>query len=150
MTNDTQPKKFTILFLCTGNSCRSQLAEAIVNSRFSDEWKAFSAGTKPTGSVHPLTMEVLEEIGIHHQGRSKDVTEYFDVDFDIVMTVCDTAQEECPVWLKPGYQTHYSFPDPAKADGVHDEILAAFRQVRDEIQIQVTYILNDYLTNQMD
>jgi len=125
--------KKKILFLCTGNSCRSQLAEAIMNDRYSDTWQAYSAGTYPTGYVHPNAIEVLEEIGIHHRGRSKSVDEMREIPFDLVITVCDSAAEECPLWLGPGKRLHHSFPDPAKATGTDEQILAAFRQVRDDI-----------------
>ena len=125
--------KKKILFLCTGNSCRSQLAEAIMNDRYPDIWQAYSAGTYPTGYVHPNAIEVLEEIGIHHQGRSKSVDELREIPFDLVITVCDSAAEECPLWLGPGKRLHHSFPDPAKATGTDEQILAAFRQVRDDI-----------------
>ncbi len=95
-----------VLFLCTGNSCRSQMAEAIVNARLGDEWEAVSAGTKPAGYVHP-------------KGRT---------DFDLVVTVCDSAAEECPIWLGKGKRVHHSFPDPALTDNMDD-----FRKVRDEM-----------------
>jgi arsenate reductase (thioredoxin) len=124
-----------ILFLCTGNSCRSQMAEAIVNTRMSDHWLAYSAGTHPTGIVHPFAIQVLEEIGIHHQGRSKSVDELRAIDFDLVVTVCDSAAEECPLWLGSGKRLHHSFPDPAKATGSQEQILAAFRQVRDDMLV---------------
>ena len=87
----------TVLFLCTGNSCRSQLAEAIVNARLGDEWEAVSAGTHPSGYVHPNAIRVLKEIGVEHQGRSKNADEFRTVPFDLVVTVCDSAAEECPV-----------------------------------------------------
>jgi len=121
------------LFLCTGNSCRSQMAEAIVNARFSPEWQAFSAGTKPAGYIHPRTMQVLEEIAISHQGTSKHTDEFRNMAFDLVVTVCDDAAEDCPVWPGSDKLLHVGFPDPAKATGNEDEILAAFRSVRDEI-----------------
>jgi arsenate reductase len=146
MINKTYPGK--VLFLCTGNSCRSQLAEAIVNSQLSDNWQAYSAGTKPTGYVHPLTTVVLDEIGIQQQGRSKNVSEFFDTDFDLVMTVCDSAQEDCPTWLKLGRQLHLSFPDPAIVTGDQEEVLAAFRKVRDDIAKIIPDILIDYYNNQ--
>ncbi|HEX7621119.1 MAG TPA: arsenate reductase ArsC, partial [Anaerolineales bacterium] len=91
--------KRKVLFLCTGNSCRSQMAEAIVNTRRADNWEAASAGTKPAGCVHPMALAALSEIGIQHSGRSKLVDEFRDVDLDLVVTLCDSAQEECPVWL---------------------------------------------------
>ncbi len=104
-----------------------------MNDRYPDNWQAYSAGTFPTGYVHSKAIEVLEEIGIHHQGRSKSVDELREVPFDLVVTVCDSAAEECPLWLGPGKRLHHSFPDPAKATGTDEQVLAAFRQVRDNI-----------------
>src|SRR5512146_3329795 len=94
--------KKSILILCTGNSCRSQLAEAIVNHDLAGEWKASSAGTSPAGFVHPLALQALEEIGIHHEGVSKSADQFRGVPFDLILTVCDDAAENCPVWLGPG------------------------------------------------
>jgi arsenate reductase len=125
----TQPRR--VLFLCTGNSARSQMAEAIVNSRQGGEWQAQSAGTHPAGYVHPLAVRALAEIGIEHLGRSKSVDEMRDIQFDLVVTVCDSAAEECPLWLGIGRRVHLGFPDPAKAPGADDDRMAAFRQVRD-------------------
>ena len=123
----------TVLFLCTGNSCRSQMAEAIVNARY-PEWKAFSAGTKPAGYVHPKAIQALTEIGIPHSGRSKQIDELHTKDFDLVVTVCDSAAEECPVWPgKAGKRVHHSFVDPAKAEGTDEEKMQVFRQVRSEM-----------------
>ncbi len=82
-----------ILFLCTGNSCRSHLAEAIVNARLSDEWTAVSAGTHPTGYVHPKAIQALSEIGIDHHGESKSVDQFRGMSFDLVVTVCDSVAE---------------------------------------------------------
>ena len=84
----------TVLFLCTGNSCRSQMAEAIVNAR-APEWKAYSAGTKPAGYVHEMAIEALNEFGISHSGESKHIDDLPTKDFDLVVTVCDSAAEEC-------------------------------------------------------
>ena len=128
-----------VLFLCTGNSCRSQMAEAIVNARLSDQWEAVSAGTKPAGYVHPKALAVLSEIGIQHEGRSKLADEFKGVDFDLVVTVCDSAAEECPVWLGKGKRTHHSFPDPAITDNMDD-----FRKVRDDIEIEITKLLEQF------
>jgi len=133
--------KHRVLFLCTGNSCRSQLAEAIVNARLGDEWQAYSAGTKPAGHVHPNALRVLAEIGIEHPGRSKSVQEYRDQLFDLVVTVCDAAAEDCPLWLGQGQRVHLGFPDPAKATGTEAEILTAFRRVRDDIGEQIPGLL---------
>ena len=131
----------TVLFLCTGNSCRSQMAEAIVNARQSPVWRAFSAGTDPAGYVHPKALQVLEEIGIRHQGVSKSAEGYREMDFDLVVTVCDDAAENCPVWLGKGKRVHLGFPDPAKATGTEEEQLAVFRSVRDAIALKVPEVL---------
>ncbi|MEX2162246.1 MAG: arsenate reductase ArsC [Anaerolineales bacterium] len=128
--------KRKVLFLCTGNSCRSQMAEAIVNARLGEEWEAVSAGTKPAGYVHPKALDALTEIGIQHQGRSKRADEFREVDFDLVVTVCDSAAEECPVWLGKGRRTHHSFADPALTDNTDD-----FRKVRDEIELEIPQLL---------
>jgi arsenate reductase len=128
--------KRKVLFLCTGNSCRSQMAEAIVNARLSDTWEATSAGTRPAGYVHPKALAVLEEIGIQHLGSSKLVDEFRGVAFDLVITVCDSAAEECPLWLGKGRLLHHGFPDPAKTDDIN-----AFRTVRDGIECELLPLL---------
>ncbi len=133
-----------VLFLCTGNSCRSQMAEAIVNARLGEGWQAVSAGTKPAGYIHPKALVVLAEIGIQHTGRSKLADEFRGVDFERVITVCDSAAEECPVWLGKGRRIHHSFPDPAKAVGSEEEVLQAFRSVRDQILQVVPGLLESY------
>jgi arsenate reductase len=130
-----------VLFLCTGNSCRSQMAEAIVNARLGTAWQAFSAGTKPAGYVHPRALEALAEIGIEHQGSSKRVDDFRDADFDLVVTVCDSAAEECPLWLGKGKRVHHSFPDPAKAEGTETEVMNVFRTVRDDIESVMIQLL---------
>lgn len=127
-----------VLFLCTGNSCRSQMAEAVVNARMGESWLAVSAGTKPTGYIHPKALAALAEIGINHSGRSKHADEFRDVDFDLVVTVCDSAAEECPVWLGKGKKVHHSFPDPALTNNMDD-----FRSVRDDI----LRVMNELLSN---
>ena len=137
-------EKTIILFLCTGNSCRSQMAEAIVNHHLSGLWMAFSAGSHPSGYVHPKSILVLEEIGIRHQGRSKHVDELRNVKFDLVVTVCDSAAEECPVWLGPEIRVHMGYPDPAEATGTEEEILAVFRQVRDDIARDIPAMLTNH------
>ena len=133
--------KRKVLFLCTGNSCRSQMAEAIVNARLGDEWQAVSAGTKPAGYIHPKALATLSEIGIQHEGRSKLADEFKGVDFDLVVTVCDSAAEECPVWLGQGKRVHHSFPDPAKAEGTEEEVMTVFRAVRDDIEKEMVNLL---------
>ena len=127
-----------VLFLCTGNSCRSQMAEAIVNARMGEEWHAVGAGTKPAGYVHPKALAALSEIGIRHEGGSKHVDEFQGEDFDLVVTVCDSAAEECPVWLGRGKRIHHSFPDPALTDDLND-----FRAVRDELEQVMLALLKE-------
>lgn len=105
------------------------MAEAIVNTRLGETWQAVSAGTKPAGYVHPKAIQALAEIGITHTGVSKTADQFREVDFDLVVTVCDSAAEECPVWLGPGKRVHHSFTDPALTDDLND-----FRRVRDEIE----------------
>ena len=132
----------TVLFLCTGNSCRSQMAEAIVNASY-PEWKAFSAGTKPAGYVHELALEALGEIGISHSGESKHIDDLATRDFDLVVTVCDSAAEECPVWPgRAGRRVHHAFVDPAKAGGTLEERKQVFRKVRDEMLEAIPGILD--------
>jgi arsenate reductase (thioredoxin) len=133
--------KSKVLFLCTGNSCRSQIAEAIVNARLSEQWEAQSAGTRPAGYVHPMAIQVLQEIGIVHAGHSKSVDEIRDILFDLVVTVCDSAAEECPVWLGSGRRIHMGFPDPAKATGSYEQIIAEFRSVRDSMSQEILAFL---------
>ena len=115
------------------------MAEAIVNYRLGERWAAVSAGTKPTGYVHPKALAALAEIGIRHNGRSKLVDEFHDVDFDLVVTVCDSAAEECPVWLGKGKKVHLGFPDPAKTDEMNE-----FRKVRDDMEREIIGLLVNY------
>lgn len=136
--------KRKVLFLCTGNSCRSQMAEAIVNARLGDAWEAFSAGIRPAGVVHPLALAALAEIDIQHTGRAKHADEFRGVPFDLVVTVCDDAAENCPVWLGQGQRVHLGFPDPAKATGTEAEMMIVFRQVRDAIAHQLPYLMEEY------
>ena len=133
-----------VLFLCTGNSCRSQMAEAVVNACLDGHWLAVSAGTIPAGYVHPKAIAVLKEIGIDHSGKSKLADDFRDWDFDLVVTVCDSAAAECPVWLGIGRRVNHSFPDPAEAAGTEEEIMDAFRQARDNIVKQIPALLEKY------
>ena len=123
----------TVLFLCTHNSARSQMAEAFLNNLCGDKFKAESAGITPT-QVNPYVVRVMAEIGIPLTGhRSKSITEFQGKTFDYVVTVCDQAREQCPFF--PGEkQIHRSFPDPSSFTGTEEEILAKVRLVRDEIK----------------
>lgn len=140
-------KKRNVLILCTGNSCRSQLAEALVNHELGEGWQAFSAGTEPAGYVHPMALRALEELGVRHTGESKSVETFRGQEFDLVITVCDDAQENCPVWLGKGARAHIGFPDPAKVAGSEAERMAAFRAVRDAIRAQVVPFVRDFPAN---
>ena len=132
MSAAARPAYRRVLFLCTGNSCRSQMAEAIVNAGRAGEWEAFSAGSRPAGFIHPLAIRVLAEAGIELRGaRSKPLGEFRSQSFDLVVTVCSSAAEECPVWLGRGKRAHQEYPDPAKADGDEARVLEVFRSVRD-------------------
>ena len=124
-----------ILILCTGNSCRSQMAQGFLKS-FDDEIEVFSAGTGPADKVHPRAIQVMREVGIDLGGTyPKDVAQFLNQAFDYVITVCDNAREICPVFSgKVTHRLHMGFDDPAHATGSEDEILAMFRRVRDEIR----------------
>jgi len=124
-----------VLVLCTGNSARSQMAEALINARMSDQWQAVSAGTQPAPQVNPYALRALAEIGIQTEGsRPKHITEFTGQSFDVIVTVCDDAAENCPIWPGQGKRIHISFPDPAKAEGDDAHKLAVFRTVRDDIE----------------
>ena len=128
-----------ILFLCTGNSCRSQMAEGLINARLGEHLQSFSAGTKPSGYVHPKAVTVMQELDIDlSQNTSKNLDGFKGQYFDYVITVCGSAKEDCPLWLdEAGQKVHIGFDDPADATGTEDEILRVFRRVRDEIEDQV-------------
>ena len=120
------------------------MAEAIVNAQMSNQWQAFSAGTRPSGFVHPNAITVLSELGIKHEGFSKHADIFREDSFDLVITLCDSAAEECPLWLGQGRRFHVGFPDPAKAVGTQSEVLAVFRQVRDDIASKIPAFLNQF------
>jgi arsenate reductase (thioredoxin) len=123
-----------ILILCTGNSCRSQMAEAFLRS-FDSRLDVSSAGTQPADRVHPLALVVMGEVGLDLSScRPKDVERFLNEPFDYVVTVCDRARAGCPVFLgSVRHRLHIGFDDPAEASGTPDEVLAVFRRVRDEI-----------------
>jgi arsenate reductase len=136
--------KKQVLFLCTGNSCRSQMAEGLVNQFLADSWQAHSAGTEPAGYVHPLAIQAMAELDIDLSAyRSKSTDLFRDKALDLVVTVCDDAAENCPVWLGEGRVVHIGFPDPAKATGTEAEKMELFRQVRDDIRQRVLPYLTE-------
>ncbi len=127
-----------MLFLCTGNSCRSQMAEAIFRS-FDPSLEVYSAGTKPAAEVHPLAVRVMREIGIDISGRSpKSVDRFLSLSFDYVVTLCDDAKENCPLFAGAvKHRVHIGFEDPAEATGEEARVLATFRRVRDDIRARL-------------
>jgi len=131
-----------VLILCTGNSCRSQMAEAWVNHVLGDRWDAHSAGTSPAKRVHPLAVRVMAEVGIDISGRvPQSVDRAVHEPWDLVVTICDSARETCPNFPGRVEKTHVSFFDPALATGTEEERLAAFRRVRDDIRTRLLPIL---------
>jgi arsenate reductase len=127
--------KKRVLVLCTGNSCRSQMAEGWINHLLGEAWEARSAGTAPAARVHPLAVRAMAEAGIDiGAGKPKLVDIYLDEPWDLVVTVCDSAQEACPMFPRRVEKAHMSFLDPAGAEGSDDEKMAVFRRVRDEIR----------------
>lgn len=126
--------KKRVLFLCTHNSCRSQMAEGIVNHYLGDRFEALSAGTEAT-RVNPLAIRILAEVGIDISGhRSKVLDEFAGEKFDYVITLCGDANEKCPLFFGGVERMHMGFSDPSRATGTEDEILFEFRRVRDEIK----------------
>ena len=131
-----------VLFICTHNSARSQMAEALVNHDLAERVKAFSAGTEPS-SVHPLAVAVMRELGIDISNqRSKGLEEFVGQKFDYVITLCSQADETCPVFFGGTQKIHMGFPDPAAASGSEKERIAAFRKVRDQVREQVVEFLS--------
>ncbi len=124
-----------ILILCTGNSCRSQMAEGFLKS-FDSTLEVYSAGTAPSAQIHPKAVQVMREVGIDISGGyPKNVDEFLNTPFDFVITVCDHAKETCPVFLgEVKEQLHLGFEDPAEATGTEEEVLEVFRRIRDEIK----------------
>ncbi|MDX1951058.1 MAG: arsenate reductase ArsC [Verrucomicrobiota bacterium] len=127
-------KKPTILILCTGNSCRSHLAEGILRAEAGDLFQVESAGSNPAGYVHPLAVKVMQEIGIDISAhRSKHLNEFLQSGVETVVTVCGNADQACPIFPGQVNRHHWPFYDPAKAEGTEEEKLKVFRSVRDEI-----------------
>jgi len=124
-----------ILILCTGNSCRSQMAEGFLKS-FDEMLDVYSAGTRPEKEINPRTVIVMKELGIDLSSNTPDdVEKYTDISFDYVITICDSAKESCPVFS--GYvkhRLHIGFEDPADAKGTDDEVLPVYRKIRDQIK----------------
>jgi arsenate reductase len=140
MKDDSQT---TVLFLCTGNSCRSQMAEGFARRMGAGVIEAYSAGTKPTG-INPRAVQVMSEVGIDLRTHSSKSVEAIDQErIGLVVTLCGDAAENCPTFPRPVRRTHWPLEDPAKACGSEDEILSIFRKTRDAIQHHVEVLIND-------
>ncbi len=139
-----------ILILCTGNSCRSQMAEGFLRS-FDSRLTVDSAGTKPAWRVHPLAVQVMGEVGIDLSARTPKIVDQFLADsIDYVITVCDHAREACPVFAgKVRHRLHIAFEDPAEATGTDEEVIAVFRRVRDEIRNDFFKLYTDTLVQDL-
>ena len=132
MSNDHKK----ILILCTGNSCRSHMAEGILRNALGDRHEVFSAGAKPAGYVHPLAIEAMGEIGVDiSEHQSKHLDRFLDAGIDTVITVCGNANDACPVFPGQINRYHWGFEDPPHAQRAGEELIDAFRRIRDEIKL---------------
>ena len=136
--------KKRVLFLCTGNSCRSQMAEGFLRSLAADQFEAYSAGINPVG-LNPNAVRVMKEKGIDISGQqSKNVASYLGQHFPFIITVCDNAREQCPIFPGPAQRLHWGFEDPAHATGNEEEKLGMFRRVRDEIEDHIRSFIDEH------
>ncbi len=132
-----------VLILCTGNSCRSQMAQVIWQHVGQEKWTAYSAGSHPADSVHPLAIKALNELGLPTVGlESKSVNRFRDKEFDLTVTVCNNARETCPIIPGARQVLHWPFDDPAVETGSDDEKMHVFRRVRDEIRTRIMEYLS--------
>ncbi|MCS6963929.1 arsenate reductase ArsC [Thermoflexus sp.] len=139
-------RKRRILVLCTGNAARSQMAEGLIRAALGDQVEVFSAGTRPAGYVHPLAIQVMKEIGIDISGhRSKSLTEFLHEPFDLILTVCDDAAEECPIWPGPAERMHVGYPDPGRWPWDDEGLLEEFREIRDRMRSELLPILRRWI-----
>jgi arsenate reductase len=139
---DDQELKKRVLFVCTGNSCRSQMAEGLWRAIAGVKWDVHSAGSEPAGFVHPLAIEVMREIGIDMADHfSKHMNGFFGQPFDLIVTVCDNAQTACPSFPGSAKRLHWPFTDPAHATGDGVSRKVAFRKVRDQIADRISAFL---------
>jgi len=135
-------KRKRVLFLCTGNSCRSQIAEGFLRSVGGDRFEAFSAGARPAGYVHPLAIRAMRELNIDISRHvSKSVDAFQGQSFDYLITLCDDAREACPTHAGAAKQLHWGIDDPAQAPGDDEEVMANFSRVRDEIRRRIELFL---------
>jgi arsenate reductase len=138
-----------VLFLCTGNSARSQMSEALLRMLGGSDYEVYSAGTTPSDEVNPFALKVLRQRGID-TGRlhPKKLDQFLDEEFDLVVTVCDRAKQECPVFPGARGLDHWSLEDPAAFEGTYEEVLTKFRDTRDEIENRIRdYLIQGKLYN---
>ena len=140
-------KPFNLLFICTHNRCRSVLAEVIANTQFEGVFRAFSAGSQPAGEIHPLTIKYLAARGFPIEGLSSQSWDDFaDQQFDLVVTVCDSAANEaCPLWMSGAPRAHWGMPDPSRVTGDEAAIEAAFYAVMDALESQLVALQGELL-----
>ena len=145
-----ETRKLRVLVLCTGNSARSQMTQAFLES-FDRRLEVYSAGTKPAARVNPYAVRAMKEVGIDIANRiPKAVDQYVEQSFDFVFTVCDDADRNCPRFKgKVGKRVHIGFPDPAKATGTDDQIMAVFRQTRNNIQAKFSAYFQENMKGQL-
>lgn len=138
----SQTMKHRLIILCTGNSCRSQMAEGFLRELADDLFDAHSAGMNPAAEVHPLAVKVMSEIGIDISNNTcKHLNAFFDEPIDTVITVCSHADQSCPILPASTNRHHFGFPDPASAEGTEQEKLMVFRRIRDDIgNILLAYV----------
>jgi arsenate reductase len=135
-------KKTRVLFLCTGNSCRSHMAEGFLRTLAGEEFESLSAGARPAGDVHPLAIESMKEAGVDiSKHTSKSIDSFAGQNIDYLITVCDNAREACPTFPGAAKQLHWSFEDPAHATGNDEEKMRVFRRVREEIKQRIRLFL---------
>lgn len=134
-----------VLVLCTGNSCRSQIAEGYLRYFAFDKANSYSAGIQTHG-VNPKAIEIMKKDGIDiSKHTTNNINEYLDIDFDFVITVCDKAKQSCPYFPTKAVKLHYNFPDPGKAEGTDQEIMEQFREVREMIRKYIKNFVNESL-----
>ncbi len=137
------PNTTRVLVLCTGNSCRSQMGEGFLRELGGERFEAHSAGTEIAKRVHPLAVKAMAEIGIDISDQEpKDLGQYDDEQFDLVITVCDGAKQSCPMFLGANESVHWSLEDPADAEGTEEEKMAFFREIRDIIHERVRHLVD--------
>ena len=135
--------KQKVIFICTENSCRSQMGEGLLRNMAGDKYDVFSAGLKP-GFINPNAIKVMNELGVDiSKHTSDDVTKYVGDEFDYIITVCDNANESCPIFPGKGKRIHWSFKDPADAVGNEEEVLDEFRKVRDQIKSTLKQFISE-------